>query len=170
MTSSNKQKNKPPAPPSNPWLGIDIGGANLKLALCGSAGTPTWAASIPFPMWKQSEQLATTLATCIDDCPEFHAIALTMTGELADCFATRAEGVAKILEQVTRLFPRPTRLRLRRRWAMAQPRTSREGSLDHRRLQLACARQLVSKIPTSQPTRRRSRHRLHHDRYRWHLT
>jgi probable H4MPT-linked C1 transfer pathway protein len=107
MTSSNKQKNKPPAPPSNPWLGIDIGGANLKLALCGSAGTPTWAASIPFPMWKQSEQLATTLATCIDDCPEFHAIALTMTGELADCFATRAEGVAKILEQVTRLFPAP---------------------------------------------------------------
>jgi probable H4MPT-linked C1 transfer pathway protein len=58
-------------------------------------------------MWKLSDQIAATLAANINDSPEFHGIALTMTGELADCFHTRAEGVAKILEQVTRLFPSP---------------------------------------------------------------
>ena len=106
---------------SVPWLGIDIGGANLKLAHnqspipdrnaserdTGVGKTRVWTKSIPFPMWKESKNLAATLARAIDDFPEFHGIAVTMTGELADCFATRAEGVACILEQVTRLFPAP---------------------------------------------------------------
>lgn len=104
--SVRKTGNKSNPNPS-PWLGIDIGGANIKLAHCSSDGLPTWSASVPFPMWKLSDQIAATLAANINDSPEFHGIALTMTGELADCFHTRAEGVAKILEQVTRLFPSP---------------------------------------------------------------
>jgi probable H4MPT-linked C1 transfer pathway protein len=89
----------------SPWLGLDIGGANLKLA--HSNTELGWSKSLSFPMWKESASLASTLAGCIDDSPEFHGIAVTMTGELADCFETRAEGVACILDQVTRVFPAP---------------------------------------------------------------
>jgi len=58
-------------------------------------------------MWSKSDQLALHLAKLIDDAPAFEGVALTMTGELADCFATRAEGVAIILEQVTSILPAP---------------------------------------------------------------
>lgn len=101
MTSKKKTKTKQQAP----WLGLDIGGANLKLA--HSRTEVPWSRSVPFAMWKESASLASTLARAIDDSPEFHGVAVTMTGELADCFATRAEGVACILDQVTRLFPAP---------------------------------------------------------------
>ena len=83
-------------------LGIDIGGANLKLA-----HVQGWSCSQPFAMWRQWESLASTLAPLICQCPDFDLVAITMTGELADCFPTRAEGVALILEQVTRVIPSP---------------------------------------------------------------
>lgn len=101
MTSKKKAKSKHQAP----WLGLDIGGANLKLA--HSSAEVQWSKSVPFAMWKESASLASRLAQAIDDSPEFHGVAVTMTGELADCFATRAQGVACILDQVTRLFPAP---------------------------------------------------------------
>jgi probable H4MPT-linked C1 transfer pathway protein len=85
---------------SNPWVGLDIGGANLK-----AAHSDGWTKSMAFPMWKQFRTLAASLAQLLDDCPAFCGVALTMTGELADCFATRAEGVACILEQVTSVLP-----------------------------------------------------------------
>jgi (4-(4-[2-(gamma-L-glutamylamino)ethyl]phenoxymethyl)furan-2-yl)methanamine synthase len=84
----------------NPWVGLDIGGANLKAA--HSAG---WSGSCSFPMWKQPRALAKSIATLLDVCPAFQGVAITMTGELADCFATRAEGVAIILDQVTTVLP-----------------------------------------------------------------
>jgi hypothetical protein len=37
--------------------------------------------------------------------PPFDAVALTMTGELADCFSTRAEGVCAILDACAQAFP-----------------------------------------------------------------
>lgn len=85
-----------------PWLGLDIGGANLK-----AAHTHGWTRSTSFPMWREANQLSLQLAKLIDDAPAFQGVALTMTGELADCFATRAEGVAVILEQVTSILPAP---------------------------------------------------------------
>ena len=56
-------------------------------------------------MWKQSRSLAVSIAKLLDECPAFCGVAVTMTGELADCFATRAEGVAMILEQMTSILP-----------------------------------------------------------------
>ncbi len=82
------------------WIGLDIGGANLKLADCTA-----FARQIPFAMWRQPDQLHEALVQLISDTPEFDAIALTMTGEMADCFETREEGVCRILEQVTRVIP-----------------------------------------------------------------
>jgi hypothetical protein len=97
MSSSSSSRN-----PTDiaPWLGLDIGGANLK-----AAHTHGWTRSVCFPMWREANQLALQLAKLIDDAPAFEGVALTMTGELADCFATRAEGVAVILEQVTSILP-----------------------------------------------------------------
>ncbi len=86
--------------PDNPWIGLDIGGANLKAA--HSSG---WSNSCIFPMWKQWQTLAVSVAKLLDECPAFSGVAVTMTGELADCFATRAEGVAVILEQLTSVLP-----------------------------------------------------------------
>ena len=58
-------------------------------------------------MWREWQTLATSVAKLLDDCPAFVGVAVTMTGELADCFATRAEGVAVILEQLTSILPAP---------------------------------------------------------------
>jgi (4-(4-[2-(gamma-L-glutamylamino)ethyl]phenoxymethyl)furan-2-yl)methanamine synthase len=82
------------------WLGLDIGGANLKLADCAN-----FAQQASFAMWKTPDELYRELGSLLESAPNFEAVALTMTGEMADCFATREEGVCRILEQVTRIIP-----------------------------------------------------------------
>lgn len=80
------------------WLGLDIGGANCKFA---SSKGIAW--NVPFPLWKHPEGLADLLALEIQDFANqhrLHGLAVTMTGELADCFATKAEGVTKIVEAI----------------------------------------------------------------------
>ncbi len=76
-------------------LGLDIGGANLKAAISDGR-----ACSVPFPLWKTPAALGSELQQLADRLPECSQIAVTMTGELADCFATKAEGVARILDSV----------------------------------------------------------------------
>lgn len=77
-------------------LGLDIGGANLKAAT--STGD---AVSVSFPLWKQPEQLAAAVREFVQRWPTCDTVAVTMTGELADCYASKAEGVARILDAVT---------------------------------------------------------------------
>jgi probable H4MPT-linked C1 transfer pathway protein len=74
------------------WMALDIGGANLKAA--DGAG---FAVSHPFPMWENPRQLTDALRAMISLVPKVDHIAATMTGELADCFTTKAEGVKFIL-------------------------------------------------------------------------
>ncbi len=77
------------------WLGIDVGGANLKGATsCG------WSRSLPFPLWKQPGELRNGLLELVAAAPSYAGWAVTMTGELADCFRTRREGVAAIVRAV----------------------------------------------------------------------
>jgi hypothetical protein len=78
-----------------PWLALDIGGANLKAA-DGSG----FAVSRPFALWRRRQELTAALRGLLADCPAADRLAVTMTGELADCFVTKAEGVAAILEAV----------------------------------------------------------------------
>ena len=56
-------------------------------------------------MWKDWHTLAAAVAKLLQHSPAFVGVAVTMTGELADCFATRAEGVAVILEKLTSILP-----------------------------------------------------------------
>ncbi len=77
------------------WLGIDVGGANLKLA-----HTSGCAWNIPFEVWKYPDQLATAIATALRDIPAFDALAVTMTAELCDCYSTKSQGVRAILNAI----------------------------------------------------------------------
>jgi hypothetical protein len=79
----------------NHIIGLDIGGANLKAA--HSDGP---CRSHAFPIWRTPDRLADELIGLIRDWLPCRAVTLTMTAELADCFATKAEGVSRILDAV----------------------------------------------------------------------
>ena len=76
-------------------LGLDIGGANLKAAT--SSGQ---ASTLPFPLWKQPDKLTGGIIELLLGLPHQGAVALTMTGELCDCFPNKAIGVRHILSAV----------------------------------------------------------------------
>ena len=70
------------------WLALDIGGANLK-----AANGLKYARSVPFPLWRTPERLPEALRSLLASGPPFEQLAVTMTGELADCFPSKADGV-----------------------------------------------------------------------------
>src|SRR5215470_16146906 len=76
-------------------LGLDIGGANLKAA--HSRGV---ARTVPFALWKEARGLTAALQTLMTSLPHYDILAVTMTGELCDCFASKREGVEAILNGV----------------------------------------------------------------------
>lgn len=75
------------------WLALDIGGANIKVA--DGMGH---AESYSFALWRKPDQLAQELRTLIAQAPSCDHLAVTMTGELADCFASKSQGVSFILD------------------------------------------------------------------------
>src|SRR5580658_4193295 len=76
-------------------LGLDIGGANLKAATSDKR-----AVSIPFALWKQPDNLPSALAELVAKFPDTEEFAVTMTGELCDCFETKRQGVEAIIAAV----------------------------------------------------------------------
>jgi probable H4MPT-linked C1 transfer pathway protein len=76
-------------------LGLDIGGANLK-----AAHTDGTAKIQPFALWKHPRTLQDALRKLLGTFAAYDQVAVTMTGELCDCFATRREGVRFILDAV----------------------------------------------------------------------
>lgn len=81
-------------------IALDIGGANLK-----ASDGASFVRAKPFALWRHPEKLADELAALLADAGEFRSLAVTMTGELADCFRTKREGVAAILDAVAEAFP-----------------------------------------------------------------
>ena len=77
------------------WIALDIGGANIKL----SDGQEL-AESCYFPLWKEAEQLSIQLRMLLAQAGATDHLIVTMTGELADCFRSKAEGVTKIIQAV----------------------------------------------------------------------
>lgn len=82
-------------------IGLDIGGANIKAAT--SSGD---ALSVPFELWRCPEGLADQLTAVRARWPDVPNVAVTMTGELCDCFPTKRDGVGHILAAVEQAFPR----------------------------------------------------------------
>ncbi len=84
-------------------LGLDIGGANLKAAWYGPGGWPLMmdlAASRPFALWKDPAGLSGQLQDLLRRFPRPDRLAVTMTGELCDCFQSKRQGVHAILDAV----------------------------------------------------------------------
>ena len=75
------------------WLGLDIGGANIKIG-----HGVDYSRNEPFALWREPENLAARLKQLMESAPPSDAIAATMTGELADCFRTKAAGVRAIID------------------------------------------------------------------------
>lgn len=76
-------------------IGIDIGGANVKFATDGGVDT------VYCPLW-EGAPLAGVLSRHRDAGGE---AAVVMSGELADCFRTKSEGVAWITRTVREVYP-----------------------------------------------------------------
>ena len=88
-------------------VGWDIGGAHLKAAALDGAGRVLALIQEACPLWQGLERLHAALDRVFGrlkpppDCR--HAV--TMTGELADCFADREEGVVTLVTAMTRRCP-----------------------------------------------------------------
>lgn len=78
---------------SHTVLALDIGGANLKLADGCGLGR-----SVPFPLWKQPDQLSAALGELLVEAAPDALVVATMTGELADCYRTKTDGVRHIVQ------------------------------------------------------------------------
>jgi len=84
--------------PEQAVMGWDLGGAHLKLALA-QAGTLRQVTQSHTPLWRGLEQLDSAMEVLAARFPLRHCHhRVTMTGELADIFATRAEGVAALVK------------------------------------------------------------------------
>lgn len=83
---------------------LDIGGANIKVATMTEGPGNKYqfvSASHVFPIWQRADELASVLKTvCHPSCD----VAVTLTAELADVFATKREGVICVLTAVRDTF------------------------------------------------------------------
>jgi (4-(4-[2-(gamma-L-glutamylamino)ethyl]phenoxymethyl)furan-2-yl)methanamine synthase len=79
-------------------IGWDVGGAHLKAAVLNPQRKIIQVQQQPCKMWKGLSELEAAISVILKALPEGkHRHAITMTGELVDFFASRDEGVAKII-------------------------------------------------------------------------
>jgi (4-(4-[2-(gamma-L-glutamylamino)ethyl]phenoxymethyl)furan-2-yl)methanamine synthase len=93
---------------TTPILGWDVGGANVKVALVGDRQPDPRIVERPFPLWRDPGSLPVVLAEvakCVGGTHDIRVMAVTMTAELADCFATKREGVTFVLNAFGSAFP-----------------------------------------------------------------
>jgi probable H4MPT-linked C1 transfer pathway protein len=82
------------------WIGFDIGGANIKAAHIEGP-----ARVVPFEVWKRPDELGLAIASVAASLPPSSAVAVTMTAELCDCYATKRAGVNAVLDAVCDALP-----------------------------------------------------------------
>lgn len=87
-------------------MGWDIGGAHLKAVRVNGQGQVDFTRQESCPLWQGLGELERSLnrilSSMMGEVPGHHAI--TMTGELADNFSSRPEGVMALTENMTRRF------------------------------------------------------------------
>lgn len=93
-------------------LGWDLGGAHLKAVLVDVDGRALQVFQQPCPLWRGLDTLERAVAAvmaALNDAPLRHAV--TMTGELADIFPSRDEGV-RCLTQCMVQYPELSDMRI----------------------------------------------------------
>ncbi len=93
-----------------PILGWDIGGANIKAARLDSPTDPDPAPRLtvreqPFALWREPDRLPEVLQGIAAELGGAPRMAATMTAELADCFASKRQGVRAVLDALAAAFP-----------------------------------------------------------------
>ncbi|MBK1722947.1 hydantoinase/oxoprolinase family protein [Thiocystis violacea] len=91
------------------WIGWDLGGANLKAVQLDAAGAVRAVVQVACPLWQGLDRLRASIDQVLEKLgprPSCHA--LTMTGELADLFDNRAQGVAALVALMRERFPGET--------------------------------------------------------------
>jgi probable H4MPT-linked C1 transfer pathway protein len=82
-------------------FGWDVGGAHVKVSMADSSGAVLDVAQWACPLWQGLDHLERTIDLVFDRWPHARAVAaqhaVTMTGEMVDLFADRAEGVRMIV-------------------------------------------------------------------------
>src|SRR5262245_35088650 len=78
--------------------GWDLGGAHIKAAQMDATGRLRRAIQIPCTLWRGLEHLEAALAELDRELLASERHGVTMTGELVDLFADRAEGVGRLIE------------------------------------------------------------------------
>jgi (4-(4-[2-(gamma-L-glutamylamino)ethyl]phenoxymethyl)furan-2-yl)methanamine synthase len=87
-------------------LGWDLGGAHLKAVALGTSGQVQAVVQVPCPLWQGLDRLETAISLVLAQLPERATRhALTMTGELADLFEDRTQGVTALVDLMQRRFP-----------------------------------------------------------------
>jgi len=87
-----------------PIVGWDIGGANIKAARINHEGGLE-VVEVPFALWRAPDRLTAILKHTAGRVGPASTMAVTMTAELADCFATKREGVRFVLDAFSSAFP-----------------------------------------------------------------
>jgi probable H4MPT-linked C1 transfer pathway protein len=88
------------------FIGWDIGGAHLKVAVSNDQGELQDVIQLPCALWKGIDELQQSLKQALSIVSADNAThAITMTGELVDAFAHRSEGVQAILDCVSAVLP-----------------------------------------------------------------
>ncbi|HID81820.1 MAG TPA: H4MPT-linked C1 transfer pathway protein [Chromatiales bacterium] len=83
------------------FIGWDVGGAHLKLCLISSEGDILRTEQVACPLWKGIEQLHLAIKNLSESFIFSSAVhAVTMTGELADNFKSRHQGVEEIVSAI----------------------------------------------------------------------
>lgn len=86
-------------------IGWDIGGAHLKAARLRPNGHIMSVVQLPCPLWRGLEHLELAVDDAIAALGHAGRHAITMTGELADIFPNRYEGVVRIVETMQQRLP-----------------------------------------------------------------
>ena len=84
------------------YTGWDIGGAHLKIARLDKNGALCGLDQFATPLWQGIDTLAHPVTRVLESLPAGKCVhTLTMTGELADCFQARREGVNKLVDYLS---------------------------------------------------------------------
>jgi probable H4MPT-linked C1 transfer pathway protein len=98
------------SPSNSDILGWDVGGAHLKVARVDAAGKALAVEQFPCQLWHGMERLQQAVEAATRKLGNGAQHAVTMTGELADIFPARHDGVIEISAAMQRLLP-DTRIR-----------------------------------------------------------
>lgn len=85
-------------------IGWDLGGAHLKAARLDAGGRVERVVQVACPLWQGLAHLERALAQAAAMLGPAPAHAVTMTGEMVDLFATRADGVAALVGAMRERF------------------------------------------------------------------